>query len=104
MAKIIYDHHEQHVIVNKPNVIEPCTPGVAAHHEHPGLTHQLHESTPVLCTHLVSVVMVMGMVKTIMMRKRGMMMLMVLMVLMIALWMMTIDRFQRRQITPASRA
>ena len=95
MAKIIYDHHEQHVIVNKPNVIEPCTPGVAAHHEHPGLTHQLHESTPVLCTHLVSVVMVMGMVKTIMMRKRG---------VMVALWMMMIDRFQRRQITPASRA
>ena len=60
MAKIIYDHHKQPIFVNKPNVIEPGAPGVAAHHEHPGLPHQLDESTPVLCTHLVSVIMVMG--------------------------------------------
>ena len=89
------------VFVYEPNVIEPCAPGVAAHHEHPGLPHQLHESAPVLCSHLVNVIMGMGTMKTIVMRKRGMV---VLMVVMMMLWMMTIDRFQRRQITPTSRA
>ena len=51
-----------------------------------------------LCTHLLIVIIVMEMMKTIMMRKRGMM------VLMMTIWLMTIDRFERGKITPASRA
>ena len=61
------------VFVYKPNVIEPCAPGVAAHHEHPGLPHQLDQSAPVLGSHLISIIMVMVIMKTMMMRKMRMM-------------------------------
>ena len=60
------------IFAHKPNVIEPCAPGVAADHEHPGLSHQLHQSAPVLGSNLVIIIMVKVVRITMMMRKRRM--------------------------------
>ena len=87
------------VFVYEPNVIEPCAPGVSTDDEHPGLSHQLDQSAPVLGSHLIViiiiiVIMVMVVMKTIIM----------VMMMMMMKWMMTIDRFEGGQVTPASRA
>ena len=60
------------IFAHKPNVIEPCAPGVAADHEHPGLPHQLDQSAPMLGSNLVIIIMVKVVRITIMMRMRRM--------------------------------